>query len=109
LALYRREEYAKSGLPMLPVTHGEEFTRLHILLYTVVLVAVTMMPVATGMGGWIYLVASVVLNARFLMYAVQIYREYSDHLARRTFRFSILYLSYLFAALLLDHYVRIPL
>jgi protoheme IX farnesyltransferase len=109
LALYRREEYAKSGLPMLPVTHGEEFTRLHILLYTVILVGVTMMPVATGMGGWIYLAAAIVLNARFLMYAVQIYREYSDHLARRTFRFSILYLSYLFAALLLDHYVRISL
>lgn len=109
LALYRREEYAKSGLPMLPVTHGEEFTRLHILLYTVILVAVTMMPVATGMGGGIYFVAAVVLNARFLIYAVQIYREYSDHLARQTFRFSILYLSYLFAALLLDHYIRIPL
>jgi protoheme IX farnesyltransferase len=109
LALYRRNEYAQSGLPMLPVTHGEEFTRLHILLYTVILVAVTMMPVATAMSGWIYLAAATVLNVRFMVYAVQIYRNYSDYLARRTFRFSILYLSYLFAALLLDHYFRFPL
>jgi protoheme IX farnesyltransferase len=109
LALYRRNEYAQSGLPMLPVTHGEEFTRLHILLYTVILVTVTTMPVASGMSGWIYLAAAVVLNVRFMVYAVRIYRDYSDHLARRTFRYSILYLSYLFAALLLDHYIRFPL
>lgn len=109
LALYRREEYAKSGLPMLPVTHGEEFTRLHILLYTIVLVTITFMPNAVGMSGWIYLIAAVILNAVFMGYTVQIYRRYSDDLAKRTFRFSILYLMLLFAALLLDHYVQIPL
>lgn len=108
LALYRRNEYAKSGLPMLPVTHGEEFTRLHILLYTIILVAVTLMPTGSGMSGWIYLVSAAVLDAIFLVYAVRIYREYSDDLARRTFRYSILYLTLLFAALLLDHYFRIP-
>lgn len=109
LALYRRNEYAKSGLPMLPITHGEEFTRLHILLYTVILVTVTLMPSATGMSGWIYLASAVVLDTIFLAYAIQIYRKYSDDLARRTFRYSILYLTLLFAALLLDHYFRIPL
>ncbi len=109
LALYRRNEYAQSGLPMLPVTHGEEFTRLHILLYTIVLVAVTMMPVAAGTGGWIYLIASIILNVRFVTYAVSIYREYSDYLARRMFHFSIVYLAQLFAALLLDHYLRFSL
>ncbi|HEY3326430.1 MAG TPA: heme o synthase [Novimethylophilus sp.] len=108
LALYRRNEYANSGLPMLPVTHGEEFTRLHILLYTIILVAVTLMPTGSGMSGWIYLVSAAVLDAIFLVYAVRIYREYSDALARRTFRYSILYLTLLFAALLLDHYFRIP-
>lgn len=108
LALYRRNEYAKSGLPMLPVTHGEEFTRLHILLYTVILVTVAMMPNAIGMSGWIYLVSAVVLNAVFMAYAIQIYRKYSDELARRTFRYSILYLTLLFAALLLDHYLYVP-
>lgn len=104
LALYRREEYAKSGLPMLPVTHGEEFTRLHILLYTIVLVTITFMPNAVAMSGWIYLVSAIVLNAIFMWYAVGIYRHYSDELAKSTFRFSILYLTLLFAALLLDHY-----
>jgi protoheme IX farnesyltransferase len=105
LALYRREEYAKSGLPMLPVTHGEEFTRLHILLYTIILVAVTLMPFGSGMSGWIYLVASTVLNAIFMAYAIGLHRKYSDQLARRTFRYSILYLTLLFAALLADHYL----
>ena len=89
---------------MLPVTHGEEFTRLHILLYTIVLVTITFMPNAVGMSGWIYLVAAFVLDAMFMWYAVQIYRKYSDELARRTFRFSIWYLMWIFAALLLDHY-----
>lgn len=105
LALYRRNEYAKSGLPMLPVTHGEEFTRLHILLYTVIMVAVTLMPYGSGMSGFIYLVAAIVLNAIFLAYVIGLYRRYSDDLARRTFRYSILYLTLLFAALLLDHYL----
>lgn len=105
LALYRREEYAKSGLPMLPVTHGEEFTRLHILLYTIILVAVTLMPFGSGMSGWIYLAVSSVLNAVFMAYAIGLHRKYSDDLAKRTFRYSILYLTLLFAALLLDHYL----
>ena len=105
LALYRREEYAKSGLPMLPVTHGEEFTRLHILLYTIILVAVTLMPFGSGMSGWIYLAISTVLNTVFMAYAIGLHRKYSDDLAKRTFRYSILYLTLLFAALLLDHYL----
>jgi protoheme IX farnesyltransferase len=105
LALYRRHEYAKSGLPMLPVTHGEEFTRLHILLYTVILVAVTLMPYGSGMSGLIYLAAAIVLNVVFMAYVIGLYRKYSDGLARRTFRYSILYLTLLFAALLVDHYL----
>lgn len=105
LALYRREEYEKSGLPMLPVTHGEEFTRLHILLYTIIMVAVTLMPVGSGMSGVIYLLAALLLNAVFLGYAIALYRNYSDRLARTTFKYSILYLTLLFAALLLDHYL----
>jgi len=105
LALYRRGEYAKSGLPMLPVTHGEEFTRLHILLYTIILVAVTLMPYGSGMSGLLYLVAALALNAVFVGYAVGLYRNYSDQLARRTFKYSILYLTLLFVALLLDHYL----
>jgi heme o synthase len=104
LALYRREEYAKSGLPMLPVTHGEMFTRLHILLYTIILVAVTLIPFAMRMSGLIYLGSAVALNAVFMAYAVGLYRKYSDDLARSMFKFSILYLTLLFAALLVDHY-----
>lgn len=108
LALYRKAEYARAGLPMLPVTHGDAFTRLHVLLYTLILCAVTLLPVATGMGGWIYLVSAVVLDAVFLVYSWRIWRHYSDDLARNAFRYSILYLSLLFAALLLDHYVPWP-
>lgn len=104
LALYRRDEYAKSGLPMLPVTHGEEFTRQHILLYTIILFAVALMPFGHGMSGLIYLIASVGLNIGFMVYAIALYRRYSDELAKRTFRFSIIYLMALFAALLVDHY-----
>jgi protoheme IX farnesyltransferase len=107
LALYRREEYARAGLPMLPVTHGEKFTRLHLLLYTLILFAVSLLPVATGMGALIYAVAALVLGARFIQYGWQLWRNYSDALARRCFRFSILYLSLLFAALLADHYLPI--
>jgi protoheme IX farnesyltransferase len=109
LALYRKHEYAKAGVPMLPVTHGDKFTRLHVLLYTVILTAVTLMPVATRMSGAIYLAAALALDAVFLWYAVRIYVAYSDHLARRTFRYSIVYLTALFAALLADHYFRFPL
>jgi protoheme IX farnesyltransferase len=109
LALYRKHEYAKAGVPMLPVTHGDQFTRLHVLLYTVILTAVTLMPFVTRMSGSIYLAAVLLLDAVFLWYAVRIYVAYSDRLAQRAFRYSILYLTLLFAALLVDHYFRIPL
>ena len=104
LALYRREEYAKSGLPMLPVTHGEEYTRLQILLYTIILVAVTLMPFAMRMSGFIYLGSAALLNAVFMWYALSLYCKYSDALAKSMFKFSILYLTLLFAVLLVDHY-----
>ena len=104
LALYRKHEYAKAGVPMLPVTHGDKFTRLHVLLYTVILMAVTLLPFATRMSGLIYVAAALALGAVFLYYAIRIYRDYSDRLAQTTFRYSILYLTLLFAALLLDHY-----
>ncbi len=90
---------------MLPVTHGNEFTRLHVLLYTLVLFAGTLLPFVYGMSGWLYLVAAVALGGLFIAYAFRLWREYSDALARRTFRFSIVHLSLLFAALLLDHYL----
>jgi heme o synthase len=105
LALYRAEDYRKSGLPMLPITHGPEFTRLQVLLYTFVLFAATLLPFVYGMSGVIYLTAAVILGAGFIRYAWQLWREYSDALARKTFRFSIWHLSLLFAALLVDHYV----
>jgi protoheme IX farnesyltransferase len=104
LALYRKEEYAKVGLPMLPITHGDELTRFHIFLYTVMLSAVTLLPFATKMSGPIYLVGALLLNGGFLYYAWKLYRDYSDALARKTFGYSIQYLSVLFAILLLDHY-----
>jgi protoheme IX farnesyltransferase len=107
LALYRKNEYAKAGVPMLPVTHGDRFTRLHVLLYTVILFACSLLPFVVRMSGVIYLLAAVPLGLVFLVYAVRIYRDYSDALARRTFRFSITYLASLFAALLVDHYVRL--
>ena len=105
LALYRRDDYAKSGLPMLPITHGMSFTQFHIWLYTIALVATTMLPFAVGMSGLIYLGAAAVLDIIFLWYAWQIYQHYSDQIARKTFAYSIIYLSLLFAALLVDHYV----
>ena len=104
LALYRREEYAKVGMPMLPVTHGEAFTLLHILLYTIILVAVSLMPYGMAMSGLIYLVSAIILNAIFMAYVIGLYRQYSDDLAKRTFKYSILYLTLLFAALMVDHY-----
>jgi protoheme IX farnesyltransferase len=107
LALYRRDDYAKSGLPMLPITHGMKFTRLHIWLYTIVLVATTTLPFAVRMSGLIYLVSALILGGLFLSYSWQIYRNYSDMLARKTFKFSIIYLSLLFAALLVDHYLPV--
>jgi heme o synthase len=109
LALYRKNDYAKAGVPMLPVTHGDSFTRLHVLFYTVILTAVTLLPFVSRMSGAIYLGAALALDAVFLWYAVRIYFAYSDQLAQRTFRYSIVYLSALFAALLLDHYFRFAL
>ena len=105
LALYRTEDYRKAGLPMLPVTHGPDFTKLHVFLYTLVLFAGTLLPFVSGLSGWLYLASAVVLGALFSAYAFKLWRHYSDDLARRTFRFSILYLSLLFAALLIDHYI----
>ena len=105
LALYRVEDYRRAGLPMLPVTHGADFTKLQVLLYTVVLFAATLLPWVFRFSGWVYLAAAVVLGALFVGYAFKLWRDYSDALARRTFRFSIWHLSLLFAALLLDHYL----
>ncbi len=105
LALYRVEDYRKSGLPMLPVTHGNEFTRLQVLLYTFVLLAACLLPFIYRMSGWLYLVAALVLNAGFIGHAFKLWRQYSDALARKTFRFSLIHLSLLFAALLVDHYL----
>ncbi|MEP7206392.1 MAG: heme o synthase [Casimicrobiaceae bacterium] len=104
LALYRANDYARAGLPMLPVTHGSKFTRLMIVLYTIILVAVTLLPFAIGMSGLPYLAAALVLGALYLKHAVGLYRHYSDQLARAAFKFSIAYLAALFSALLLDHY-----
>jgi protoheme IX farnesyltransferase len=104
LALYRTEEYAKAGLPMLPVTHGQKFTRLHVLLYTLIMFAASLLPFVVRMNGWLYLCAALVLGGVFIGYAVRIYVDYSDRLAQKTFRYSILYLSLLFVALLADHY-----
>jgi len=105
LALYRREEYAAAGVPMLPVTHGEEFTRLQILLYTYILVAVTLLPFTIHMFGGIYLIAALYLNARFMFYVYKLYKNYSDELSNKTFFYSIKYLMYLFAVMLTDHYL----
>ncbi len=105
LALYRVEDYRKSGLPMLPVTHGSEFTRLQILLYTFVLFAACLMPFIMRMSGWFYLVSAVILSVWFCAYAFVLWRDYSDALARKTFRVSLIHLTLLFAALLIDHYL----
>jgi protoheme IX farnesyltransferase len=105
LAIARKDEYAKVGIPMLPVTHGVAFTRLQVLLYTLLLVAVTLMPFVTGMSGLLYLGAAVVLNAMFVYHAFQMKISEHAHLPMKVFRFSITYLMYLFAALLLDHYL----
>ena len=105
LALYRREEYAKADVPMLPVTHGERYTLLQIVLYTIVMVMSTLMPFGIGMFGYIYLLSALVLNAIFLKYVFELYKNYSDLLSKKTFVYSIQYLAYLFAAMLVDHYV----
>jgi protoheme IX farnesyltransferase len=105
LALYRSKEYARAGVPMLPVTHGERYTRRQVLLYTVALFAVSLLPFCVRMSGLIYLAAALVLGGIFVAYAARLYRSYSDRLAHATFRYSILYLALLFAALLADHYL----
>ena len=105
LALYRVEDYRKSGLPMLPVTHGNEFTRLQVFLYTLVLFAACLMPFASGMSSWFYLAAATALSIGFCWYGFRLWRQYSDALARKTFRYSLIHLSLLFAALLIDHYL----
>ncbi|MEG0052467.1 MAG: heme o synthase [Comamonas sp.] len=105
LALYRVEDYRRAGLPMLPVTHGNAFTRLQVFLYTVVLLAATLLPYVVGMSGPLYLFAAVVLGLGFCGYGWALLRNYSDALARKTFRFSLIHLSLLFAALLVDHHL----
>ena len=107
LALYRTEDYAKAGVPMLPVTHGQGYTRLQVLLYTLILFGVSLLPYAVRMSGWLYLAAAVLLGLVYIGYAVRIYLSYSDELARSCFRYSIVYLSALFAALLVDHYLAL--
>jgi len=106
LAMYRREDYARSGLPMLPITHGMKFTGLQVWLYTIGLAATTLLPFAVGMSGLIYLAAAVPLNTVFLRHSWRVHRNYSDAQARKTFTWSIVYLSLLFAALLVDHYFK---
>jgi len=106
LAMYRRDDYAKSGLPMLPITHGMQFTGFHVWLYSIALAATTMLPFAVHMSGLIYLVCAVALNVVFLRHAWRVHRHYSDLVARKAFTWSIIYLSLLFAALLVDHYLR---
>lgn len=105
LALYRTEEYARAGVPMLPVTHGKAYTRLQVLLYTLILFAVSLLPYAIRMSGAVYLIAALALGGVFVAYAVRIFLRYSDAVARATFRYSIVYLAFLFAALLVDHYL----
>jgi protoheme IX farnesyltransferase len=105
LALYRREDYVQAGLPMLPVTHGERFTLLNILLYTLILLAASILPYVYGMSGLFYLMSALILSGIFVMYAIRLYQHYSDQLARKTFKYSISYLALLFAAILIDHYL----
>ncbi len=105
LALYRTQEYARAGVPMLPVTHGKAYTRLQVLLYTLILFAVSLLPFVVRMSGWLYLAAALALGGIFIGYAWRILRAYTDALAQKTFRYSILYLALLFAALLVDHYL----
>jgi heme o synthase len=104
LALYRRKDYALGGVPMLPVTHGERYTRLSILIYTIILASICLIPFVVSMSGWIYLTCALLLNGTFVVYAARLYAGYSDHLARRMFRYSITYLFLMFVALLVDHY-----
>jgi protoheme IX farnesyltransferase len=105
LAISRRNDYAKAGVPMLPVTHGVAFTRLHVLLYTILLIPVSLLPWVLGMSGWVYLGAALLLGANFLRHALILWRGRDGHAAMATFRYSLWYLTALFAALLVDHYL----
>jgi protoheme IX farnesyltransferase len=105
LALYRTDDYARAGVPMLPVTHGAHYTRLQVLLYTLILFAVSLLPYVVQMSGLVYLLAALALGGLFIAYALRIYFAYSDAVAQRTFRYSIAYLALLFTALLVDHYL----
>ena len=105
LALYRREDYQNSELPMLPNTHGEQYTLLHIVLYTLIMFAASILPYVYGMSGLLYLLSAIILGGIFLAYSIKLYFHYSDALAKKTFKYSIWYLSLLFVALLIDHYV----
>jgi protoheme IX farnesyltransferase len=106
LALYRKKEYAKAGIPMLPVTHGELFTRLHVFLYTLILVAASLLPVASGLCGVMYLIGAVILDLIFVYYAWMVWKHYTDAIAKTTFAWSIWYLMLLFAVMLFDHYFK---
>ncbi|MNT45082.1 Protoheme IX farnesyltransferase [compost metagenome] len=109
LAIHRKEEYAKADIPMLPVTHGEQYTKVHILLYTLVMFAVSLLPYAIHMSGVLYLACAVALGARFLQWAWVLYRDSKPHAAIKTFKYSIAYLFLLFIALLVDHYLLLNL
>lgn len=109
LAIARRDEYAKAAIPMLPVTHGVEFTRLQILLYTILLLVSTLLPYLTGMSGLVYVLAATLLGLGFLYYAIQMMRKKDNKTAMRTFAYSIIYLMLIFAALLTDHYIKLSL
>jgi protoheme IX farnesyltransferase len=109
LAIHRKAEYAKVDIPMLPVTHGEHYTKIHILLYTAVMFAVTLLPYAIQMSGWLYLVCAVGLGLRFFHWAIVLYRDSQPHAAINTFKYSIWYLFLLFIALLVDHYLLLNL
>ncbi|HEB59645.1 MAG TPA: protoheme IX farnesyltransferase [Gammaproteobacteria bacterium] len=104
LAIARCDEYARADMPMLPVTHGVAFTRLHVLLYTIILFAVTLLPFATRMSGWIYFISVLILNSIFLYYAIRLQSPHNTKMPMKTFGYSIIYLMLLFAALLVDHY-----
>lgn len=107
LALYRQQDYANAGLPMLPVTHGRAFTQLYVFLYTIILILISLLPVAARMFGLIYLIAAVILGGMYIYYAFMLWRDYSDRLARKAFSYSIWYLMLLFSAMLIDHYLPI--
>jgi protoheme IX farnesyltransferase len=106
LALYRKKEYAKAGIPMLPVTHGEDFTRLHVFLYTLIMVAASLLPVASGLCGLIYLIGAIILDGIFVYYAWMVWKHYTDAIGKATFAWSIWYLMLLFAVMLIDHYIH---